>query len=173
MSVMFKSPSIKTIRIPSTLTEIEDGGLASPMIEGFTMTSPNPIYDIRNNSLVETATDILVAGGTASSIIHESVTSIGNCAFMQSNIATVDLHENITSIGDRAFYYAYPSTVISRSVTPPTLGTECFWIARYNGVLKVPEEGLTAYREQWMINELGYLGWSTAKWGLYALAEDE
>lgn len=173
LSMMFQSESIKSIRIPSSLAEISGAGVTSSMIERFTMTTEHPLFDIRNNSLVETATNTLIAGGTASTNIHESVTSIGNSAFLWSKIATVDLHENITSIGDRAFYFAYPSTVISRSVTPPALGTECFWIAQYNGKLKVPEESLTAYREQWMINELGYLGWSTARWGLYALTEGE
>ena len=171
--LLFDSDYIKTIHVPSTLTEIVDGGLTSSMVERYTMTLPNPKYDIRNNSVVETATNTLIAGGTESTLIHESVTSIGNSAFKLSRINTVDFHKGITSIGERAFYYAYPSTIISRSLTPPTLGKECFWIAQYNGKLKVPVEAANAYISEWMINELGYLGWSTARWGVWPLAEGE
>lgn len=171
--LLFDSDYIKTIHVPSTLTEIADGGLTSSMVERYTMTLPNPKYDIRNNSVVETATNTLIAGGTESTLIHESVTSIGHSAFKLSRIKTVDLHEGITSLSERAFYYAYPSTIISRSLTPPTLGKECFWIAQYNGKLKVPAEAANAYISQWMINELGYLGWSTARWGVWPLEEGE
>ena len=172
-SVMFQSEGIKSIRIPTTLTEIANGGLASSMIERFTMTTAHPKYDIRNNSLIETATNTLISGGTESSIIHESVTSIGHSAFLWSKIKTVDFHVGIESIGERAFYYAYPSTIISRSMTPPAIGKESFWIAQYNGKLKVPAEATNAYISEWMINELGYLGWSTARWGVWPLAEGE
>lgn len=173
LSMMFQSPGIKSISVPTTLTEIANGGLASSMVERYTLSGPHVMYDIRNNSLVETATNRLIAGGTQSTKIHESVTVLGHSSFLWSKIENVDLHAGITNIEDRAFYFAYPKQVISRSVTPPALGTECFWIAQYNGVLRVPEEGLTAYREQWMINELGYLGWSTARWSLVALQEGE
>lgn len=173
LAVMIQSEHIKTIHVPSSLTDVQNGGLSSAMVERYFMTSANPKYDIRNYSVVETATNTLIAGGTESTKIHESVTSIGHSAFYMSKIHTVDLHEGITSIGDRAFYYAYPSIVISRSVTPPTLGSECFWIAQYNGTLKVPEEALAAYTSEWMINQLGYLGWSTARWRIAALTDEE
>ena len=173
LSMMFNSDLIKTIHIPSTLVNLQSAALSSSMIERYTMTLPNPKYDIRNNSVVETATNTLIAGGTESTKIHESVTSIGHSAFYFSKIHTVDLHEGITSIGDWAFYYAYPSIVISRSVTPPTLGSECFWIAQYNGTLKVPKEAIEAYRSEWMINQLGYLGYPSMRWTVQALAEGE
>jgi hypothetical protein len=58
-------------------------------------------------------------------------------------------------------------------MTPPAIGKESFWIAQYNGKLKVPAEAADAYISQWMINELGYLGWSTARWGVWPLEEGE
>ena len=173
LAVMVQSEYIKTIHVPSSLTDVQNGGLSSAMVERYVMTSANPKYDIRNNSVVETATNTLIAGGTESTLIHESVTSIGHSAFYWSKIKTVDFHEGIESIGERAFYYAYPSTIISRSMTPPAIGKECFWIAQYNGKLKVPAEAANAYISQWMINELGYLGWSTARWGVWPLEDGE
>ena len=173
LAVMVQSEYIKTIHVPSSLTDVQNGGLSSAMVERYVMTSPNPKYDIRNNSVVETATNTLIAGGTESTLIHQSVTSIGHSAFYWSKIKTVDFHEGIESIGERAFYFAYPSTIISRSITPPAIGKESFWIAQYNGKLKVPAEATNAYISEWMINELGYLGWSTARWGVWALEEGE
>lgn len=173
LAVMVQSEYIKTIHVPSSLTDVQNGGLSSAMVERYVMTSANPKYDIRNNSVVETATNTLIAGGTESTLIHQSVTSIGHSAFYWSKINTVDFHEGIESIGERAFYSAFPSTIISRSMTPPAIGKESFWIAQYNGKLKVPAEATNAYISEWMINELGYLGWSTARWGVWPLAEGE
>ena len=173
LSMMFDSDLIKTIHIPSTLVTLQSAALSSSMIERYTMTLPNPNYDIRNNSVVETATNTLIAGGTESTKIHESVTSIGESAFYWSKINAIDIHEGITSIGDKAFHYAHPILVISRSVTPPALGSESFWISKYDGILKVPEEAIEAYRSEWMIDQLGYLGYASMRWTVQALAEGE
>lgn len=169
----FNSPYMHTIRVPSTLETIALKGAVSPMIERFIMNKSNPVFDVRNNSLIETATNILVAGGTQSTVIHESVPIIGQYAFYDSMIEYVDLHAGVTEVQDYAFAFSRPKQIISRAITPPSLGTAPFQIAQYNGKLKVPEEALSAYRTDWMINEVGYLGWSTARWGLVALAEGE
>lgn len=169
----FNSPYMHTIRIPSTLETIALKGAVSPMIERFVMNKANPVFDVRNNSLIETATNTLIAGGTQSTLIHESVPIIGQYAFYNSTIEYVDLHAGVTEIQDCAFAFSRPKQIISRAITPPTLGSTPFQIAQYNGILKVPEEALIDYRSQWMINEIGYLGWSTARWGLVALAEGE
>ena len=169
----FNSPYMHTIRIPSTLETIALKGAVSPMIERFVMNKTNPVFDVRNNSLIETATNTLIAGGTQSTLIHESVPIIGQYAFYDSTIEYVDLHEGVTEIQDCAFAFSRPKQIISRAMTPPALGSTPFQIAQYNGILKVPEEALIDYRSQWMINEVGYLGWSTARWGIVALAEGE
>lgn len=169
----FNSPYMHTIRIPSTLETLALKGAVSPMIERFVMNKTNPVFDVRNNSLIETATNTLIAGGTQSTVIHESVPIIGQYAFYDSMIEYVDLHSGVTEIQDNAFAFSRPKQIISRAITPPVLGTTPFQIAQYNGTLKVPQEALDAYRANWMINEVGYLGWSTARWGLVALAEGE
>lgn len=169
----FNSPYMHTIRIPSTLETIALKGAVSPMIERFVMNKTNPVFDVRNNSLIETATNTLIAGGTQSTLIHESVPIIGQYAFYDSMIEYVDLHSGVTEIQDNAFAFSRPKQIISRAIIPPVLGTTPFQIAQYNGTLKVPQEALDAYRANWMINEVGYLGWSTARWRLVALAEGE
>ena len=79
----------------------------------------------------------------------------------------------LLTLQDNAFAFSLPKLIISRALVPPTLGTTPFQIANYRGTLKVPQEAMDAYRTNWMINQVGYLGWSTARWGLVALAEGE
>ena len=172
-AIYINSPYIKSIRLPSTLQNVVEKSFLSPMLERFTMNKTNPKYDIRNNSVVETATNTLVGGATQSTNIHESVTTIGQYAFYDSKIEYIDLPSSITEIQDYAFAFSYPKQIISRAITPPVLGTNPFQIAQYNGTLKVPEEALNDYKSAWMINQVGYLGWSTARWGIKALAEGE
>ena len=172
-SIYFDSPSLHTVRLPSTLETVVQKSFVSPMLERFTMNKPNPKFDIRNNSVVETATGILVGGCTQGGSIDESVSVIGPYAFYDSEVERIEFHAGVTEIQDNAFAFSLPKLIISRALVPPTLGSTPFQVANYRGTLKVPEEALSAYRTQWMINEVGYLGWSTARWGLVALAEGE
>ena len=172
-AIYFDSPYLHTVRLPSTLETVVQKSFVSPMLERFTMNKPNPKFDIRNNSVVETATNILVGGCTQGGTIEESVTIIGPYAFYDSEVERIEFHAGVTEIQDNAFAFSLPKLIISRALVPPTLGNNPFQIANYRGTLKVPEEALSAYRTQWMINEVGYLGWSTARWGLVALSEGE
>ena len=172
-AIYINSPYIKSIRLPSTLQNVVEKSFLSPMLERFTMNKTNPKFDIRNNSVVETATNTLVGGATQSTNIHESVTTIGPYAFYDSKIEYIDIPASVTEIKDYAFAFSLPKQIISRGLTPATLGTNPFQISQYNGTLKVPAEAIDAYKSAWMINQVGYLGWSTARWRLQALAEGE
>ena len=143
------------------------------MIERFVMNKNNPVYDVRNNSLIETATNTLIAGGTQSTVIHESVTTIGQEAFYESCISSVDLHAGITAIEDYAFDYSDITQIICRATTPPTLGKSPFRLTNYSGLLKVPEESISLYRSSWFLTDVGYLGWTNYRWGLIALTDGE
>ena len=172
-SIYFRSPHLHTVRIPSTLETIAIKGAASPMIERFVMNKNNPVYDVRNNSLIETATNTLIAGGTQSTVIHESVTTIGQEAFYESCISSVDLHAGITAIEDYAFDYSDITQIICRATTPPTLGESPFRLTNYSGLMKVPEESISLYRSSWFLTDVGYLGWTNYRWGLIALTDGE
>ena len=169
----FRSPTIKTMSIPSTLTTIVDRSFSCPNLERYIMPNGNPLFDIRNNSIVETATNRLIAGAALSSKIHESVTTIGKEAFYESCIASVDLHAGITTIEDYAFDYSDITQIICRATTPPTLGESPFRLTNYSGRMKVPEESISLYRSSWFLTDVGYLGWTNYRWGLVALAEGE
>lgn len=163
---------VTTMSIPSTLTSIASSGLANANVETFTCHQNNSVYEIRSNAVVEKATNTLIAGCKAS-LIDETVTTIGNRAFYSSPVKKIDLHAGIVKIDNEAFLSAYPNTIISRALTPPELGTKAFQVAQYYGTLKVPEDALAAYQEKWMIDEIGYLGWSTCSWSITTLTEGE
>lgn len=169
----FRSPTIKTMSIPSTLTTVVDRSFSCPNLERYIIPNGNPLFDIRNNSIVETATNRLIAGAILSSKIHESVTTIGKEAFYESCIASVDLHAGITTIEDYAFDYSDITQIICRATTPPTLGESPFRLTNYSGRMKVPEESISLYRSSWFLTDVGYLGWTNYRWGLVALAEGE
>ena len=169
----FRSPTIKTMSIPSTLTTFVDRSFSCPNLERYIMPNGNPLFDIRNNSIVETATNRLIAGAILSSKIHESVATIGKEAFYESCIASVDLHAGITTIEDYAFDYSDITQIICRATTPPTLGESPFRLTNYSGRMKVPEESISLYRSSWFLTDVGYLGWTNYRWGLVALAEGE
>ena len=172
-AIYMNSPYIHTVRLPSTLQNVVEKSFVSPMLERFSMNKSNPKYEVRNNSVVETATNTLVGGATQSTKIHDSVTTIGPYAFYDSKIEYIDIPASVTEIKDYAFAFSLPKQIISRALTPATLGTNPFQISQYNGTLKVPAEAMDAYKSAWMINQVGYLGWSTARWRLQALAEGE
>ena len=71
------------------------------------------------------------------------------------------------------FLNATPSVIISRALTPPSLQKRSFNVARYNGTLKVPASAIDAYKEEWMIDQAGYLGWDTARWSIQVLKDGE
>lgn len=169
----FRSPTIKTMSIPSTLTTVVDRSFSCPNLERYIIPNGNPVFDIRNNSVVETATNRLIAGAILSSKIHESVTTIGKEAFYESCIASVDLHGGITAIEDYAFDYSDITQIICRATTPPTLGESPFRLTNYSGLMKVPEESISLYRSSWFLTDVGYLGWTNYRWGLVALTDGE
>ena len=169
----FRSPTIKTMSIPSTLTTVADRSFSCPNLERYIIPNGNPVFDIRNNSIVETATNRLIAGAILSSKIHESVTTIGKEAFYESCIASVDIHAGVTTIEDYAFDYSDITQIICRGTTPPTLGESPFRLTNYSGRMKVPEESISLYRSTWFLSDVGYLGWTNYRWGLVALAEGE
>lgn len=173
LALYFDAPAIRSICLPSTLVDIEVKGLINRTIEEYTLKQAHPKYDIRNYSVVESTTNTLIATPVTGGKIHDSVTAIGNSVFYENIAALVDIPAGVTEIHDEAFSSFRGKTIISRALTPPTLGEDSFLIATYRGTLKVPAESMDLYNEQWMVDELGYLGYQTMRWNIVALAEGE
>ena len=114
--------SLTSITIPNSVTSIDSpafygcSGLTSIIVE-----NGNTVYDSRNNcnAIIKTSTNVLIAG-CKSTIIPNSVTSIGNEAFVScSGLTSVTIPNSVTSIGGSAFMdcSALTSVTIGNSVT--------------------------------------------------------
>ena len=99
--------NISSIIIPNSVTSIGYGvlsgcsGLTSIIVE-----KGNSQYDNRNdcNAIIESHSNTLIAG-CMNTIIPNSVTSIGDCAFYGcSNLTSITIPNSVTSIGNGAFY---------------------------------------------------------------------
>ena len=169
--------SLTSITIPNSVTSIGDyafdgcSSLVSMVVE-----SGNTKYDSRDNcnAIIETATNILIAG-CQNTIIPNSVTSIGGHAFSGcSSLTSITIPNSVTSIGWWAFshcssltsvtignsvtsirfsafgYCSSLDTITCLAMTPPALGENVF--DRYdNTTLFVPCAALSDYQlhEQW------------------------
>lgn len=136
---------VTTLEIPEGVTTICDMGLndlynlesisfpASATSIGFelftecnklarvTVDPANPVYDSRDNcnAIIETATNKLV-DGCISTVIPDSVTSLGDGAFLEiKSLESITIPNSVTSIGVVAFYFdiGLKSITIPDSVT--------------------------------------------------------
>ena len=114
--------SLTEVIIPNSVTEI--GGLAfygCSSLTSVSVESGNSVFDSRDNcnAIIETATNTLIFG-CKNSIIPNSVTSIGECAFDGcKGLTSVTIPNSVTSIGAQAFREcsSLTSVTIPNSVT--------------------------------------------------------
>ena len=99
--------SLTSIEIPSGITSIGVGAFNScSSLANIIVDENNLYYDSRNdcNAIIETQSNTLLYG-CVSTVIPESVTSIGGFAFSDcSSLTSITIPEGVTSIGNQAFY---------------------------------------------------------------------
>ena len=117
----FDRCSLISITIPNSVTSIgEIAFRGSEYLESIFVESGNTTYDSRENcnAIIETATNTLIAG-CQTTVIPNSVTSIGFGAFDRCPLISITIPNSVTSIGENAFAICdnLTSIIIPNSVT--------------------------------------------------------
>ena len=134
--------NLSSIIIPSTIISIGRHAFTNCYpLTSISVKSANPNYDSRNNcnAIIETSTNTLIAG-CQNTVIPNSVTSIGECAFYNcDSLVSVVIPNSVTSIGNEAFYScdSLVSIVIPNSVT--SIGDNAFGGCRSLTSITIPE----------------------------------
>ena len=128
-SAFFDCKMLNGVEIPSTVESI--GGYAfehCPALYSISVAAGNPTYDSRDscNAIIETATDILIAG-CMNTVIPGTVIAIGDNAFSGSFMLThADIPKSVTHIGNYAFAGCTSLSDINIPNSVTTIGEAAF-----------------------------------------------
>lgn len=155
-SYVFQNCSnLTSITIPSSVTNIKESVFSGSSLESIQVDGSNLKYDSRDgcNAVIETSSNKLIAG-CKNTIIPNTVTSIGKCAFENVLMTSIDIPSSVSSIGDYGFY-TMAFEVICRAETPPSCGEFVFYddgsTTLSQATLYVPSASIDDYRttEPW------------------------
>ena len=115
--------SLDTIEIGSSLQSLADDAFAycGDSLLYISVNHDNPYFDTRNdcNALIRTSTNELVLG-SVNTIIPDGIISIGNYAFTNRRMTSINIPGTIQAIGNESFNYCnLLNTIISEAMTPP------------------------------------------------------
>lgn len=134
--------ALTSVNIPGSVQEIGMGAFsACNALTSIVVAKDNEIYDSRGgcNAIVLSANNMLVAG-CKSTIIPNTVTGIGNCAFYSiQSLNTVTFPTSIKTIGDNAFALCYGISSVSIPSSVISVGRGAFMLC--NGLTSVTIDG--------------------------------
>lgn len=129
--------------IPSGVQSLGGNSFGYCAFSGIVVDPENSVYDSRNdcNAIIETSTNELLTG-CRSTIIPNTVTSIGYCAFRGvQGMTSIEIPNSVTNIGENAFAFCYDLTgdlTIPNSVK--TIGPSAFFqCENFDGTLTIGE----------------------------------
>ena len=132
-----------TLYIPSGVQSLGGNSFGYCAFSGIVVDPENSVYDSRNdcNAIIETSTNELLTG-CKNTIIPNTVTSIGYCAFRGvQGLTSIEIPNSVKHIGENAFAFCYDLTgdlTIPNSVD--TIGAGAFFYCEgFGGTLTIGE----------------------------------
>ena len=145
----FRNSNISSISIPVGVKYIsEDVFDGCNNLSTITVSNGNTKYDSRDNcnALIETATNTILRG-SSSTVIPNSVTTIGRNAFRGSKIAKIVIPASVKNIGQWAFQDCKSlTTVVCKSKSVIDVSGLLPFDPLPNATLYVPAESIEAYK---------------------------
>lgn len=125
----FYGCNLTSVTIPSSVTSIiGDAFSNNSNLATITVDEENPNYDSRNNcnAIISTSTNVLTCG-CSTTIIPETVTSIGDDAFSYCNgLTSINIPSSVKEIRTRAFRECRQLTSVTIPEGLTTIGNEAF-----------------------------------------------
>ena len=136
---------ITSIHIPKNIKEIGIGAFAyNDKLKAIRVAPDNLYYDSRDNcnAIIESASNTLIAG-CVSTIIPNSVMTIGEDAFRGCNIISITIPDGVTSIGTGAFYLCKNLECIHLPNSLTEIGNFAFGMCKKMTFLSIPDSVCT------------------------------
>ena len=147
------------LNIPSNVESIGEDAFVYCNFDGMFVDPENPNYDSRNdcNAIIVSSSNEL-AFGCKSTIIPNTVTSIGNNAFKGiTEMTSIEIPDSVVSIGENAFAFCFDLTgdlTIPNSVT--SIGASAFFQCEgLDGTLTLGES--VAYIGDWAFRKCSHI----------------
>ncbi len=136
---------LTSVTIPNSMTSIVEGAFVSNIgygsfLEQISVCLGNTVYDSRNNcnAIIETYTNTLLYG-CMNTIIPETVTSIGDNAFIECwNLMSIEIPNSVISIGNSAFSSCMSLNSVTLGNMLTHIGNHAFWGAGCLNSIQIP-----------------------------------